>query len=307
MENQIERKYRKTVNRNGWMRKLQLWTLGTMPEFTGYCPMFWVTWFCILISPITLVSKFISFIFNLIYSFFESDDKEVECEAPDYEQPIDEDIIKLYNLIVIGGAKLELTHELADKLIDLCIDGFSVDIIEWALNTPNWQEIALQAAARIQLAKLAAEKLELRKKKREKQLNLIVNYTSWVVKPGIILIGLFGIYEFLKLLIYLISLVTLSDVLSVIGVLIGGGITIWICSFIIAKIGNVISVNYKKLKSIPKPPKEIKPSIFDKVTDGLCEMVEFIWETIRVMYVNHCPLIIWTESKEETSDEERDN
>lgn len=57
--------YKKTVSRNGWMRRIQVWTFGKyVPEFGGYCPFFWFTWFCVAVAPLTAIMKFVEVVFK---------------------------------------------------------------------------------------------------------------------------------------------------------------------------------------------------------------------------------------------------
>jgi hypothetical protein len=51
------RKFRKHVNRNGWMARLQRYVLGELPKYSGYCPFFWMTWACLLVLPVAVVIK----------------------------------------------------------------------------------------------------------------------------------------------------------------------------------------------------------------------------------------------------------
>lgn len=63
---------------NGWYNKLQDWTLGNMkPNLFSLCPYFWLTIFCIIISPLTLIYKTIKYIVikfdqNIIQKYFDN-------------------------------------------------------------------------------------------------------------------------------------------------------------------------------------------------------------------------------------------
>lgn len=51
----------------GWYNKLQEWTLGEMkPELFSLCPYFWLTIFCILIIPFTLIVKSVKYVYKKI-------------------------------------------------------------------------------------------------------------------------------------------------------------------------------------------------------------------------------------------------
>ena len=48
------------LKRNGWHKKLQVWTFGdNAPNFNSLCPYFWTTVFCAMISPFVAVYKYL--------------------------------------------------------------------------------------------------------------------------------------------------------------------------------------------------------------------------------------------------------
>jgi hypothetical protein len=55
------------LNRNAWYNKLQIWTLKEKkPNLFNLCPYFWLTVFCIIIIPFTLIFKVFKYFKNII-------------------------------------------------------------------------------------------------------------------------------------------------------------------------------------------------------------------------------------------------
>jgi len=58
---------------NGWYNRLQAWTLGdAKPDLFSLCPFFWLTIFCMIVSPITLFTKGIVIVVKTIDRQMES-------------------------------------------------------------------------------------------------------------------------------------------------------------------------------------------------------------------------------------------
>lgn len=47
------------LNKNSWHRKLQGYVLGKPEEFPNLCPYFWLTVFCMLVSPYVALWRYV--------------------------------------------------------------------------------------------------------------------------------------------------------------------------------------------------------------------------------------------------------
>lgn len=56
------------LNKNGWHVRLQEWTFGSVPYRNNFCPFFWLTIFCLLVSPFVGLFKLAKRVPNAIGS-----------------------------------------------------------------------------------------------------------------------------------------------------------------------------------------------------------------------------------------------
>lgn len=61
---EINKHFNVKLKKDGWHRKIQEWTFKNPPVFHNYCPYFWLTIFCLLVSPFVGFYKILETFFN---------------------------------------------------------------------------------------------------------------------------------------------------------------------------------------------------------------------------------------------------
>ena len=80
--------FQKVVLKNdAWYSKLQKWTFGDIPFDSNFCPFFWLTIFCMLIVPLTLLWKGLGIVGGLLIGTAEFMDEK--WFTPRFERDID--------------------------------------------------------------------------------------------------------------------------------------------------------------------------------------------------------------------------
>lgn len=272
--NNTERKYRKPVNTNGWMRKLQKWTWGdSTPNFVGYCPFFWFTWLSVLVMPITLIRKIVAAIFHFIGSAIPERIRKVQ-------RPREAVLALLYDHCLKMGVGRAYADWLAED------DAVS----EWLKATPDWLNCA-ERAYRNQQRKAAHEVVWAPRRNAFAQ--FMSRYAGYVVKPVLWAAGLAGLYVLGRALFSLIYNISL-EVLIIMGqitagVMVGTG-------FMYGVIRVVAWFIMKRRCRCPKNPDKV--TWYHRVGLGLDNALEFVCETIESTYIRECPLIQWDDHDE---------
>ena len=298
IDNEAEyRKKQKKMSRNGWMARFYTWTFGAPPRFTGYCPLFWTIWICVILSPFVLIGKIFEFLIKLAITFFEPTEADLKAKRQQQEEeekaerrrkPLDEEIVELY----------EFTQKYPDY--ELYSAAIHTDVrncaIQWAYETPNWKDFYPQAKANVDRGEAQEKAWEERRRVRKAQMDKIVHYLSFAVKPLLVLSAVFAGFFIYKFVAIVVGMITFGQVVFwatcigiaavTVGALILGSLGIY-------KVGCIVS---DKLDSRPEKP--VKPKrtyfLFDRVLRGIVEGISFVFETIRMTYKKECPLIIWT-------------
>lgn len=274
---EIERKYRKPVNANGWMRKLQRWAWGkATPKFVGYCPFFWFTWLTLLLSPVVLVVKTVGFIFRFIGSAIP--------ESLSTRKPSDDLIVEFYAAYLRFG--LEEIKEWAE---------FD-DVYEWIVVTPDWEN-----CAKAILAKRAkkAEKRAVAEPKQARWAKRLARYSGLIVKTflsGAVIAVLYlsarPIWRGIIFLCHFFGSLSWSDLLWMAKV---GGVAVLIVCGLWALVG-ILARIIEGLRICPKCPDKIGLSY--RLGLVVRSGVEFFFETIAALYTRECPLIEWDDHNE---------
>lgn len=152
------------LKKNGWHHRLQVYVLGRLtPEFMNFCPYFWITNFCILVTfiiPIVPLVKAISWIVRGISSLFEAAtdwfDRAI-CEPLMKSSALgmdDESLIKAWSI----HSYLNFTPRTDDDWADYSFwtgkyfkkspssykfkvrDDMDKKFELWKVNTPNWEQ-----------------------------------------------------------------------------------------------------------------------------------------------------------------------
>src|SRR6266403_837576 len=137
----MNRRYRKPLNKNGWMVKLQRLAFGNItPHFVGYCPFFWFTWLCLLILPAALLVRLIAFILSAVASLFE-------IPACPFRPP-KKKLVEFYEDILEHGWKITC---------DSWGENYYKAVLAWIAATPDWEEQLKALYAERQVEKAKAE------------------------------------------------------------------------------------------------------------------------------------------------------
>lgn len=261
------------------MRKLQKWTWGkATPKFVGYCPFFWFTWLCLLLTPVTLVFKTVVFLFRLVFSAIP--------ETFWITRPPDSILVIFYEVYLDGGS---IKHVYDNWT------GFDY-VLKWVAITPDWEN-CIKAIIAKQLKK--AEKEAVAEPKRARLANRMSRYSSYIVKPILATAIIFVLYILLPkvwqgavLLWQVILSVSWADLLVMIkgaGIFGAAILILWAFIYFLTRF-------IEGLRRCPKCPEKIGWSYRTGLALG--SGVEFLFETIAALYTSECPLIEWDDHSE---------
>jgi hypothetical protein len=273
-----EPKYRKQVNQNGWMIKLQRLCFGeATPKFTGYCPFFWFTWLCLLLVVIILPLRLLLILF--VYSIASV--AELRSRRP--SRPKDVRLLSFYDHYLSKGQNLQFERE----------NNYHVwpDVFKWIDKTPDWENCAKEALIRRERARQAVAACKLRNAERSKKISKFAAWIGRPIKLMLLLVGLFASYKVTGFLYFIIRQITWHELL------VAGK---WLVIILLAVSAAVLLINSVKFSILwyrrcPRCPdkiswwrKAIAP--IGKILGGI---VEFIGDTIETIYTRECPLIEW--------------
>jgi len=282
-----ERKYRKQINKDGWMCSVQKWSFGKRtPTFVGYCPFFWFTWLCIFISPLVLVGKFFEFLTNLVVSCWPVSSPQ---KAKKVERPRDRYIIAYYE-------KLNSNPKPSESELINFNSYMADDVRAWIAVTPNWEDIAKSLIVKRDRAIEREEKKLQRQAKLQASIKKFAYLSGFIVKPILFLLALAVGYVVLRVSWLFIRQITW-------GVVIGCGELLGL-SLAAAIVVSLLSTLFGKVKlkwsSIPEKPSKYEEDISEdcvanKILECVGNVFGFIKETVGMLYTRECPLIEWGE------------
>lgn len=304
-----ERKYRKQISTNSWMVKIQRWTFGDAYYFQGYCGFFWLTWLCVLLAPLTLIGKILEFVGKFLWNSidFESWEEYKKTKRKERNkfnpEKYAQDILNLGELLDLLKCEIsDITSKIysteqprPEGAYDLYIN-IDVYVFQWAGTNLNWRDFLPRARQIVEKQKEETARKEKIAARNKKNMQLLSQYSSYLVKPAIILgavLVAWVVYKFLFVII--LSLFTLSN-LFYLGIC--GGIALGTCLFLfLAFLGckKAMDVSGDIIKSLPTESISKKTHLFDVVISGIKNGFGFIFETIGMLYTKECPLIEWAD------------
>lgn len=277
-----EPKKRKQLNRNGWQVKLYRYVWGKEPSFKGFCPMYWSLWISVFLLPFVWAGRALEFLGGVFKDLLP------EKKNKGY-QPGNYGLNWLRAAIAECGSFEELkTRSPNDS-----------DVI-WASDPKNFQYYLKWLAkyeARHAKDEVKNQSREARSKFLAEKKEVIISKLRLLVKPALVLSAA-GIAWFAYwLVLWLVSSLTADSVWNFITVALkGAGVALLVVfggAFLFKGVANI----KMKLDSIPAP--ETKPdkgpNIFFRILTGVGEFIYFLYDTVRLLYKQECPLIEWAD------------
>lgn len=270
-----ERKYRKQLNRNGWMTKIQRFVWGNKtPKFIGYCPFFWFTWFSLLAVPLALILFALALPFVAAVSLISKIPKHPK--RPNYEVLLD-----IYTAVQAIAGNLKQYEAYAQAVKD------DFKWAQWICATPDWWNCVLAAHSR-------DERLQAKRERRgardAKHLSKVANNLHYIVRPVIYLFSGFVLFKLGQFLYWSWPKIYWPTVGQVAIMLLGGIIIAAAVYFLIQAIESAWRF-YRR--HCPKCPS--KHGFWSKFNNALCTAGEFLSDTVEAIYTRECPLIEWSD------------
>jgi len=288
------RKYQKQINKNGWQCRIQKWAFDIDAETTymGYCPFFWMTLLCVLVSPIIWLVR-------CILSIFGSVGDIVESLVPNFEKKETLKKVKPLKRKSPEFDELEYALDRADG------DILRLKYPEWVKENPNWQEEVREVRAKIAEAK-AKRKKEAKEKaiKIQKRRDQLAGYARLTVKPLLVISSLGCAWVLWHVAKVLITYWAIT--LSVLGCSLLG----WAFIVLVIKFCGIVknTLNRTKATKRPKVKRETQPGPISNAFDAVINFFKFVWEFVSkafsfakevvvMSYKKECPLIQWDEEE----------
>jgi hypothetical protein len=276
-------KYKKVINRNGWMARLYRFSTDREPNFRGFCPFFWSTLFFMLIFPITLLCRFFETVIKFAAAAFKRDidtaaPRRNTCFIRHISQSCSSNQIKG----MIAGEHLYVGDKEALEAI------------------PNWKEKLEKILENRRIREEAEEKaLKARQARQETYDKLKDNLAKigrFFIWPGIIASSIGAAYLVYKFAAYLWSVTKLEDVLSAAKIIVAI-VAIYLTLLFIIKLLQKLS-RYKErveaaLPVVIEEPEDYSPSLWSRFWEGVGEFID----GIKSLYRRECPLIEWSDDK----------
>lgn len=274
-----ERKYRKRLNRNGWMAKIQRFTWGSKtPDFMGYCPFFWFTWLSLIIAPFKLLV--IGLVIIVIVPFVGI--YELWTRLPHRPtKPTYEKLLRIHEYILEMGEEKFLEYTEGD------------DIGRWIEITPDWRNCV---AAAVAIRDRKEERVQASAKRDKRRLQWLANRLHYVIKPvaytTCAVAAFFAVRFIVRFIAWawpLINWPKVGQIVEIIGIML---IEVVVSGAIVT--GIVFSIEYLwkyYRRKCPKCPNKI--GFWRKLGSYLAIPFSFLGETIDVIYTRECPLIEW--------------
>lgn len=303
MNTEPQRKYRKKVNRNGWMARVQRYVTGREPRYMGYCPFFWMTWLCLAGAPFVALKRAVVFTWGFLSEMFSSGDVTTGLNIHKSERPGNYELAR-YGFEVEDYFK---THpdaafaEAAGEAYYRVSNLWSYNL-QWALDIGH--EAFKVAAAEARAAEIKRQERlvatrtarEAREKRLKPYQDAIVRVWSRLVKPLLAISAVALAYFGYK---YLFGAIVGADWAAIGSAALG---YLWFFAQVIAFIltlivgGLLIYVLAKAAISLGQAsgPKRAVRKVGNFFT-GIAVMFSFLIETVAMIYKKECPLIEWGE------------
>lgn len=282
----------KTISRNHWMFRLHRYCWNFTPKYEGYCPLFWTSIFNISVLPLVVVGKVVEGGIKLLIDLVPERAKV----APVVKQfsPDDEDIVSMFE----DPSWYESWNWFNTY-------SYKENLEYWVMDNPNWKELypAAKEREKVRLAALQeqaareeeqAKKNRLRKERLQAKMDKIVSLAQYFVKPALAASAIFAAYLVYQVVGWFISIFSFSvfcEVLMYLGI---------VALFVLGCYGlfKLIKVGANLVKFEKEVIQENKnPGIFSKIGGFIGEALEFIENTIDIIYKKKCPLVILTDDE----------
>ena len=310
------------LRRDAWHGRVQRWTFpGGTPGFQNFCPYFWLTVFCLTVSPFVLVARSFMRLLRLVGA--------VACWAGDMLNralvPIDAWLEKLSRQRVLDAADM-LTDErammvqrmwdylygLPEHLTDEEVNAFRAKdrsrsklfkmLDAWKKKNPRLKE--REAARQAELRRKWAEddRRQASIRRRQRMFSLIAQYTKYVmVLPALGLAGGlgYGVYFLVSLLVESWHLIPWLVMLQALGIIV----------LILVGIVGLIAVCANADSLCRLFDRDIfVGSSFERLCHGayagmgagagaVARFFGFFWSYIRFVKQNYCPHIEWVDDE----------
>lgn len=260
-----ERKYRKQLSENDWKIKLQRACFGGItPNFVGYCPFFWFTWFCVLITPIVLPMRGSIALLRMLI-------KHLPRPSKIERQPDDADLVWFYKSYKEHGLTWFEDHI---SFSYMTMSRYLAYL--WVLKTEYWEQCCQDAVRRVDARNKREATKTARRARNAARLGRLTHVLGTISK--FVLIGIASILSLLLLRAawLLLRTVTLKEWLNVLGLL---GIAI---------LGVALIVGLFKLLQLP-----IRKGC-RAIVAPIGGVAKFLFDTVETIYTRECPLIEWS-------------
>ena len=323
------------MSKKSWHYRLQSWMFGMPPFEDNFCPYFWLTIFCLFISPFIAAVRFFPAMVIYIGEFFGwlltpfnilIDVIEQHICKPMVENRIrslsDAEVYFVSNY-VYDRVLPRSSHYRGEstKTYEKCYAQFS----KWkALTGENWAEELEKIKQRVEAQFEETEKLkreyaerqrelkhkeDIKRAERRKKFAKVVKYTKWVILP---LVGLMGVASIASILyaialglIWLVKFIVsvwnwkaALCISAILGMLVGGTLFVLLVITSIKKLGSCLQV---MVSNIPSKPKRTEPSqmgrFFKFIGNAVVSPFQIFIDYVKVFKQNNCPAIKWDENE----------
>ncbi len=268
----------KKIKRNGWQMRLIHWTINFEPAFKGYCPLFWTTWICIFLIPITIVIHSIGGIIKVFKECFKDDSPKVEKLSPPEDWAME--------LMVEGDDFFEERYE------------------KWIAQNPNWKEEFLVKKAKRdsleKIHKLKTEKKEKRKERISAAMEPALNFARYLIIPGIIFVAAVVAYYIYKFALHIaasalsIGIWPLIKAIIIITSLAFIGLFVY---YLYGKVKKMATLTKKVEKLVGHEEKNSNTSDFSDVIGKFFDFICVPFVFIGKFYKKECPIIEWDDGE----------
>lgn len=305
---EIERKKQKKLDKSHWMCRIQKYTFGIdAPNYyMGYCPFFWMTWVCLLFSPIALLYKaLLKPILVRLDKFFEGRRKVKYITRQEYLktplEPTQRQLVRIAAMVSKDRLST-LKREGGDWAFVISYYTSMSDydtatrLGVWFRENPNWAKTHLPAAKKFveeQDKKLADIKLlpppKWTMKNVVKVASLCGSLVFKILIPCVILVCAVGIYFGIA---YIAAHITLAIVACTIAWLLSGAAA-FVLFCILHSIYDQWQTARDKRKREEYRNRKYEEPVVAKRPGFISNLFTFIKDTIAITYKQECPLIIW--------------
>ncbi len=286
---EFKREKQKVINKNHWMVRLYRFCWNEDVKYQGFCPLFWVSWFNLAILPLVIAGKGIESLFGWVVDLWPESAPKPEKQTSDIIRPSDLDILMEFEQ---GQGHY--------------FSGFyTFQWNEWKEANPNWKtQIYPAAKARHEekqrLAAIRDERNKARKLKLDARKEKIIVWTKYLVKPALLASAILAAWAVYKVIGYCIGAFSFAVAwavckhLMIVGVIVA---FIWLIAIGVGMfMDRLFSFKYEATyKAINKENRE--PGFFSKCGGAIGEAIDFIKDTVQIVYYKNCPVIRWSEEE----------